>query len=134
MSPGKSTWQCGYGVLTWNLEVFLVVENVDNALPGDHGSRRADEGGFAEIEGVDGAVLPQYLASAFHGSERVQGIDAVCSVPAGERAHEELIQDPALGDVEIGIGDCISVEILSPRALQGRQRTPSPVQSKIAMI
>ena len=98
--------------LTWDFEVFLVIESIDDPLPGKHRSRWPDERGFKEVERVRDTSLLQDLTSAFDGSERIQSIDAVCSVPAGERSHEELIHDSTLGDVEIGTDECISVQIL----------------------
>lgn len=104
--------------LTRDFEVFLVVERIDNPLPGEHWSRRPHERGFAEVESVDGPFSLQDLPSAFDGGERIQSIYAVCSVPPGKCAHEEFVHDSTLGNVEIGASESVSAEVLAWSALQ----------------
>lgn len=86
---------------TWDFEVLLVVENIHHTLPSSDRCRWADERRLAEVEVSDSTTLLHDLEITLHCGEWIQSVHTVGSVPAGECSHEQLVHNPALGNIEI---------------------------------
>lgn len=79
-----------HSILTWNLEALLIVENVDHTLVALDCDRRWSKLGslVAQLNVVGQSIFEEDLTRSMRGTERIQGVNAVVSVPAWERPHQ----------------------------------------------